>query len=124
MKRPKYPCGVCGKYTASKGDLCTFCYRTLMVQRWAEHEAAKAKAANAPSPTQTGEELVQRIVALMPDHPEIMTMDSAWGLFELGVVEGLEPSYATASWALEAAKLEWARRMADVVAPSRLIVVD
>ena len=54
----------------------------------------------------TGNELRDRIVALAPDHPEIMEMDSAWDLFG---VEGFDcsdlgPSLVQAQWALSSAK--------------------
>ncbi len=54
----------------------------------------------------TAEKLKDRILALIPDHPEILELEDAWGLFK---VEGfksddLEPSLFQAQWALSAAK--------------------
>ena len=63
----------------------------------------------APAATcyaQTADELTHRIVALIPDNPHILTMESAWDLFK---VEGFDckdigPSLAQAQWALSNAK--------------------
>ena len=57
----------------------------------------------------TGHELRDRIVALIPTHPEIMQIENAFDLFK---VEGfkcddLGPSLAQAQWALSAAKLQY-----------------
>ena len=54
----------------------------------------------------TADELVARILALMPAHPEIMGMDSAWDLFKVPgfKCDDIAPSLAQASWALAAAK--------------------
>ena len=54
----------------------------------------------------TADELVERIRALIPEHPEIMGMDDPWDLFK---VEGFDckdigPSFFQASWALNRAK--------------------
>ena len=59
--------------------------------------------------TSTAEQLRDRIVALIPDHPEILEMVEAFDLFK---VEGfqckdLDPSLAQAQWALSAAKLAY-----------------
>ncbi len=59
-----------------------------------------------PGYTGAAEELAQRIHALIPTHPEILTMDSPWGLFK---VEGfkcddLGPSAFQAGWALHEAQ--------------------
>lgn len=50
----------------------------------------------------TAEELSKRILALIPAHPELLTLDDPWKLFK---VEGfkcddLQPSLAQAAWAL------------------------
>ena len=54
----------------------------------------------------TANELVNRIAALIPEHPEIMGMDSAWDLFKVDgfKCDDLMPSMFQASWALEQAK--------------------
>jgi len=54
----------------------------------------------------TADQLVERIHALIPTHPEIMEMDDCWNLFK---VEGfhcddLQPTMFQASWALSEAK--------------------
>jgi hypothetical protein len=54
----------------------------------------------------TGNELADRIAKLIPSHPEIMTMDDPFKLFE---VEGFDcsdlgPSLAQAGWALREAQ--------------------
>ena len=55
---------------------------------------------------ETADILVDRIRALIPDHPEIMDLESAWDLFK---VDGLNcsdlgPSAFQASWALRKAQ--------------------
>ena len=54
----------------------------------------------------TAEELCRRILALMPEHPEIMDMESPWELFGVdGFACGdLQPSAAQAEGALAKAK--------------------
>jgi hypothetical protein len=59
----------------------------------------------------TADVLVERITALIPEHPEILTMNSAWDLFK---VEGFNcndigPSLFQASWALKKAQQDFAR---------------
>ena len=54
----------------------------------------------------TADELVNRISALIPSHPEILSIENPFDLFK---VEGfkcddLQPSLAQASWALSKAK--------------------
>lgn len=52
--------------------------------------------------TDTADALVDRIVAL---GPEILTVDSAWGLFKLGLkCDDLGPSLFQAQWALSVAR--------------------
>jgi hypothetical protein len=56
--------------------------------------------------TATADELVNRILALIPKHPEILTIESPFGLFD---IEGfkcndLEPTLAQAGWALGKAR--------------------
>ena len=49
----------------------------------------------------TAQELVKRIEALVPDHPEILTMESCWDLFKVGLkCSDLNPTMAQASLAL------------------------
>ena len=52
------------------------------------------------------DELANRILALIPAHPEIVTMHSAWDLFAIDEFEvrDLNPSAFQASWALNRAK--------------------
>jgi hypothetical protein len=54
----------------------------------------------------TANTLVDRIVALLPAHPEILTFDSAWDLFKVDGFDcrDLSPSLAQAGWALVEAK--------------------
>jgi hypothetical protein len=61
-------------------------------------------------------ELRDRILALIPEHPEILTMNSAWDLHK---VEGFKcddigPSMAQAMYALASAKHEWKARIEQV----------
>jgi hypothetical protein len=51
---------------------------------------------------ETANVLVRRIEALVPEHPEILNLDSAWGLFKIPgfKCDDLQPSLAQASWAL------------------------
>ena len=54
----------------------------------------------------TADQLTARIVALIPAHPEILEIESAWDLFK---IEGfdcadLQPSAFQAGWALSKAK--------------------
>jgi hypothetical protein len=50
----------------------------------------------------TANELVKRIEALVPEHPEILTLESAWDLFKIPgfKCDDLQPSAAQAGWAL------------------------
>jgi hypothetical protein len=57
----------------------------------------------------TANELVKRITALIPKHPEILKLENAWGLFK---VEGfkcddLGPSLGQAQFALAKAIQQW-----------------
>lgn len=54
----------------------------------------------------TAQKLVERIVALIPTHPEILEMRSPWDLFHVPEFEcsDLAPSLAQAQWALARAK--------------------
>lgn len=53
----------------------------------------------------TGNDLVDRIVALIPEHPEIIDLDSPWDLFKCGLkCDDLQPSLAQAGAALSKAK--------------------
>ncbi len=60
--------------------------------------------------TSTANELKGRIAALIPEHPEILSLESAWDLFKVPgfACQDLGPSMAQAEWALSQAKLEWA----------------
>lgn len=54
------------------------------------------------------DELVMRILDLIPTHPEIMEMDSPWGLFKAGLkCDDLQPTLGQASWALGKAQHEF-----------------
>lgn len=57
----------------------------------------------------TAQELKRRITALIPSHPEILDLDSPWGLFKIDGFDcgDLEPSLAQASVALAHAKTEY-----------------
>lgn len=54
----------------------------------------------------TAEKLVERITALVPQHPEILSMESCWDLFKVPgfKCDDLGPSMAQAGWALAKAK--------------------
>ncbi len=54
---------------------------------------------------ETANELTRRILALIPENPEIMTIDSPFDLFRMGLkCDDLGPSLAQASVALGAAR--------------------
>jgi len=59
----------------------------------------------------TADELVERIAAFIPAHPEILTMNSAWDLFKIegfdAAIKDLQPSLGQADWALHAAKFRF-----------------
>lgn len=59
--------------------------------------------------TETVELLAARITALIPEHPEILEMESAWDLFKvLGFVcDDLGPSLFQAQYALAKAKITY-----------------
>lgn len=54
----------------------------------------------------TADKLTARIVALIPDNPQIMDMDSCWDLFKIESFKcnDLEPSIFQANWALRKAQ--------------------
>ena len=56
--------------------------------------------------TNTEETLKTRILAMIPGHPEILTMDGPWGLLKVDgfVCDDLSPTLAQAGWALGAAR--------------------
>lgn len=59
-----------------------------------------------------GHELRDRILALIPEHPEIMELEDTFDLF---AIEGfdcsdLKPSLAQAGWALGAARKAWSKQ--------------
>ena len=56
--------------------------------------------------TATAEELTKRILALIPKHPEIMTLESPFDLFKIEgfKCDDLGPSLAQAGWALGKAR--------------------
>lgn len=60
-----------------------------------------------PAYVAAAERLVERILALIPTRPEILTLDSPWGLFKVPGFEcsDLDPSLAQAGWALAEAKI-------------------
>lgn len=62
--------------------------------------------ATAPPYIAAADELCNRIHALIPEHPEILTIDSAWDLFRVPGFncDDLQPSWAQASWALGKAR--------------------
>jgi hypothetical protein len=55
---------------------------------------------------EVGNELSNRILALIPTHPEILKMDDAFDLFDVDgfKCDDLDPSMFQASWALANAK--------------------
>jgi len=54
----------------------------------------------------TVDELVKRIDALVDSHPEILSLDDAWGLFKIPgfKCDDLGPTLFQASWALAKVK--------------------
>lgn len=58
--------------------------------------------------TSIADVLVERISALIPDHPEILTLEDAWGLFKVPgfKCDDLAPSLFQATRALSKAKAE------------------
>lgn len=56
--------------------------------------------------TAPAEKLTKRILALIPSHPEIMTLESPFDLFKIDgfKCDDLDPSLAQASWALGKAR--------------------
>ncbi len=54
----------------------------------------------------TANELVNRIRALVPDNPQILKMEDAWGLFKVPgfKCDDLAPSFSQACWALARAR--------------------
>ena len=54
-------------------------------------------------------ELQRRILALIPDNPGILKMDSPWDLFGVDgfKCDDLQPSMGQAAWALDRAKKEY-----------------
>lgn len=59
----------------------------------------------------TADELTKRITALIPENPEILTLESVWDLFKVPgfKCEDLQPSMAQASWSLGKAKSEYVK---------------
>jgi len=54
----------------------------------------------------TANELTKRILARIPAHPEILTLESPWGLFKVPdfKCDDINPSLMQASFALDEAK--------------------
>lgn len=54
-------------------------------------------------------ELRERIERLIPDHPEILEMESPWDLFKVPdfKCDDLDPSMAQAQWAFGRAKMNY-----------------
>jgi hypothetical protein len=54
----------------------------------------------------TANQLMERILSLIPEHPEIMKMDSPWDLFKIEGLnyDDLAPSMAQADWAMQRAQ--------------------
>lgn len=61
----------------------------------------------------TADRLVDRIVALIPSHPEILALESPWGLFKVDgfKCDDIGPSLAQAAWALSKAKHDYAAQV-------------
>lgn len=59
----------------------------------------------------TADELVRRIAALIPTHPEILQFDSPWPLFKVPgfKCDDIGPSLAQVSWALRKAQMQAAK---------------
>lgn len=57
-------------------------------------------------------ELQDRILALIPDHPNIMQLKDPWGLFKIPEFRcnDLGPSFSQASWALASAQKIWSKQ--------------
>lgn len=56
--------------------------------------------------TSIADKLVERILTLIPEHPEILGLDSAWDLFNVPgfTCSDLGPTLAQAGWALAEAQ--------------------
>lgn len=54
-------------------------------------------------------ELVNRILVLIPEHPEIMTIESPWDLFKVPgfKCDDLQPTLFQAGWALGRARQQY-----------------
>lgn len=65
-----------------------------------------------PTYIAAAEELSRRILALIPGHPEILSMRSPWGLFKVSgfYCKDLDPSMAMAQAALEDAQQQYVAR--------------
>ncbi len=62
--------------------------------------------ATATSYEDVADEIVRRILALIPTHPEILDMQDVWKLFKVDgfKCDDLQPSMYQAMWALSRAK--------------------
>jgi hypothetical protein len=69
----------------------------------------KFHVATADEYSATADELVKRIFALIPTHPEILTMEDAWPLLRISEFKyaDLQPSAFQATWALGKACQLW-----------------
>jgi hypothetical protein len=70
----------------------------------------------------TADELVDRIAALIPAHPEIIEMDDPCKLFRIPGFrcDDIAPSLAQATWALRAAQhVEMSRPLSEIAKPLR-----
>lgn len=57
----------------------------------------------------TAHDLAHRILDLIPKHPEILTLEDAWGLLKIPEFKhkDLSPTLFQVSWALAKAKHAW-----------------
>lgn len=66
---------------------------------------------------QTAQSVVDVVLSFIPEHPEIMEMESAWDLFKVdgfsAAISSLQPSLAQAAHALVAAKQRWRKSTHD-----------
>jgi len=60
----------------------------------------------------TADSFVTRILALIPEHPYILEMDSPWALFKVPGFDcaDLQPTMYQAEWALAKAQQLWRER--------------
>ena len=77
-----------------------------MADKTTATEYLSAHAATPAGYTATADELTQRILALIPDHPYVLTMDDPWALLKVPGFDcsDLGPTLFQAGWSLRTAQ--------------------